>query len=50
MVNQWEAWAKRTGAIPWIWQPQYGEKPTATESVLKGAKKGKKAKSEEKSN
>jgi hypothetical protein len=24
MVAQWEAWAKRTGTIPWIWKPQYG--------------------------
>jgi arylsulfatase len=24
MVTQWEAWAKRTGTIPWIWKPQYG--------------------------
>jgi arylsulfatase len=23
MVAQWEAWAKRTQTIPWIWQPQY---------------------------
>ena len=22
MTAQWEAWAKRAGAIPWIWQPQ----------------------------
>jgi arylsulfatase A-like enzyme len=47
MVNQWEAWAKRTGAIPWIWQPDYGEKSAATNSVLK-TKKGKKAKAAEK--
>jgi arylsulfatase A-like enzyme len=25
MVAQWEAWAKRAGAIPWIWKPPYGE-------------------------
>jgi arylsulfatase len=25
MVAQWEAWAKRTGTIPWIWKPQYGQ-------------------------
>lgn len=23
MVRQWEQWARRTGAIPWIWTPQY---------------------------
>ena len=27
MVAKWEAWAKRTGTIPWIWKPQYGEAP-----------------------
>ncbi len=27
MVAQWESWAKRAGAIPWIWKPQYGEQP-----------------------
>jgi arylsulfatase len=25
MARQWENWARRTKAIPWIWQPQYGE-------------------------
>jgi len=23
MVAQWEQWARRTNAIPWIWNPQY---------------------------
>jgi arylsulfatase len=23
MVRQWEQWARRTGATPWIWTPQY---------------------------
>ena len=23
MVRQWEQWARRTGAIPWMWTPQY---------------------------
>ena len=23
MVRQWEQWARRTGAIPWMWSPQY---------------------------
>ena len=26
MVAKWEAWARRSGAIPWIWKPQYGER------------------------
>ena len=25
MISQWESWAKRTGTIPWIWQPPYGK-------------------------
>ncbi|MDX1944137.1 MAG: arylsulfatase [Pirellulaceae bacterium] len=25
LTTQWEAWAKRTGTIPWIWKPAYGE-------------------------
>src|SRR6185295_7556612 len=42
MVAQWEAWAKRAGAIPWIWQPQYGEKAElGKQKGAKGAKKGK---------
>jgi arylsulfatase A-like enzyme len=24
MVRQWEQWARRTNAIPWMWTPQYG--------------------------
>jgi arylsulfatase len=48
MTAQWEACAKRTGVLPWIWQPQYGEKPAsgaapAAKAKQKG-KKGKKAK------
>jgi arylsulfatase len=23
MVRQWEQWARRTNAVPWIWNPQY---------------------------
>jgi arylsulfatase len=26
MVGQWDAWARRTGVLPWIWKPAYGEK------------------------
>ena len=25
MAAQWEQWARRTKAIPWIWKPAYGE-------------------------
>ena len=41
MTAQWEAWAKRSGAIPWIWQPAYGEPPGSDPPPAKGAKKGK---------
>ena len=27
MVSQWEAWGKRVHALPWPWEPQYGEAP-----------------------
>jgi arylsulfatase A-like enzyme len=23
MTAQWEAWAKRTGVLPWVWKPAY---------------------------
>src|SRR5262249_21180015 len=23
MIRQWEQWARRTGAVPWVWNPQY---------------------------
>lgn len=29
MTAEWEAWAKRVGAVPWIWKPQYGDAPQA---------------------
>jgi arylsulfatase len=32
MTAKWEAWAKRSKAIPWIWKPQYGETETPTEA------------------
>jgi arylsulfatase A-like enzyme len=42
MTAQWETWAKRAGAIPWIWQPQYGEKAEpGKQNGAKGAKKAK---------
>jgi hypothetical protein len=25
LLGQWEAWARRANAIPWIWKPPYGE-------------------------
>jgi arylsulfatase A-like enzyme len=42
MTAQWETWARRAGAIPWIWQPPYGEK--AEGGKQKGAKAAKKTK------
>jgi arylsulfatase A-like enzyme len=42
MVGQWEAWARRANVLPWIWQPQYGEKPSA-ENKSKKTKNAKKA-------
>ncbi|MEX2172944.1 MAG: arylsulfatase [Pirellulaceae bacterium] len=27
MQSLWEAWARRTSVLPWIWKPQYGEMP-----------------------
>jgi len=45
MTAQWQAWAKRTGTIPWIWQPAYGEKVAAGGTPgAKKAKNGTKAK------
>jgi arylsulfatase A-like enzyme len=49
MVGQWEAWAKRANAIPWIWEPQYGETAkdggdTTGKSEQKATKKAKKGK------
>jgi arylsulfatase A-like enzyme len=41
MVAQWETWAKRANVIPWIWEPQYGEKATAGKKEQKAAKKAK---------
>ena len=25
LLGQWETWARRANAIPWIWKPPYGE-------------------------
>jgi arylsulfatase len=29
MIDQWEAWGKRVHALPWPWEPQYGESPAS---------------------
>jgi arylsulfatase len=41
MTAQWEAWAKRAGAIPWIWQPAYGQPGGNEQKAAKGAKRAK---------
>jgi arylsulfatase A-like enzyme len=46
MTAQWETWAKRAGAIPWIWQPAYGEPAGA--NLPKAGAKGKKGKAKAK--
>ena len=38
MATQWEAWAKRAHALPWPYDPQYGEKSTGAKKA-KGKKK-----------
>jgi arylsulfatase len=38
LVTQWEAWAGRVNAIPWTFEPQYGE-PGAPAGKRKGKKK-----------
>ena len=30
LTAKWEAYAKRTNALPWIWTPAYGEKEPRT--------------------
>ena len=32
MAATWEAWAKRTKALPWPWRPAYGQKPAAAQT------------------
>jgi arylsulfatase len=41
LVAQWEAWARRTGVLPWIWNPAYGEPAPAGSAAKKGKKQGK---------
>jgi arylsulfatase len=33
MTAQWEAWGKRVHALPWPWEPQYGQAPTTDPST-----------------
>lgn len=47
MVAQWETWAKRANVIPWIWQPQYGEKASDGAKAGNEQKAAKKAKQAE---
>jgi arylsulfatase len=45
MIEKWEAWARRSNVLPWIWQPQYGEPAGSVppaKANKKGGKKGKK--------
>ncbi|HPM84567.1 MAG TPA: arylsulfatase [Candidatus Anammoximicrobium sp.] len=46
LVDQWEAWARRANAIPWIWKPPYGEpaKPGQEPETPKKPKKKRKQK------
>ncbi len=37
LTAKWEAWARRTKVIPWIWKPQYGE-PESTKPALEPLK------------
>lgn len=41
MAAQWEAWARRSGAIPWIWGPPHGD-PLPGKGKGKGKAKAKK--------
>ena len=38
MVGKWEGWAKRAGAVPWPWKPQYGQ--VATDQKVFELKRG----------
>ena len=35
MAAKWETHAKRTGAIPWIWKPQYGATASTSDAAQK---------------
>ena len=41
LVGQWEAWARRAHAVPWIWKPPYGEPAQPKAAVEKPKKKAK---------
>ncbi len=34
MITQWEAWGKRVHALPWPWEPQYGESSTDDDGTI----------------
>ena len=34
MAAQWEAWAKRTSALPWPWKPPYGRREPGAVAVM----------------
>jgi arylsulfatase len=42
LKSKWEAWAKRSQVLPWIWQPQYGEPGDSAGGAKAPRKKGKK--------
>lgn len=35
LASQWEAWARRAHAVPWVWKPSYGEAPPPKDPVAK---------------
>jgi arylsulfatase len=39
MVAQWEAWARRTDVLPWIWNPPYGQPAAANPPAKLGKNK-----------
>ena len=39
MVAQWEAWARRTDVLPWIWNPPYGQPAAANPPAKMGKNK-----------
>ena len=41
MAADWEAYARRSQVIPWIWGPPYGDDPTKSKGKAKGKSKAK---------
>ncbi len=41
LLDQWEAWARRAHAIPWIWNPAYGDSAQPGHAPDKPTKKAK---------